>query len=66
VATPHAVWVRTSGELASLLDPATTRVVRRVGPEAGSGSIAVHGDDLWISAHDVSRVWRIPDAAEPS
>jgi hypothetical protein len=53
--------VRTSSELALRIDPATAAVTRRVGPAAGSGSVAIDGDSVWISAHDVTTVWRIAD-----
>ncbi|CAN5231674.1 hypothetical protein BH11ACT3_BH11ACT3_25720 [soil metagenome] len=51
------VWVRTSAELAVLIDPDTLKVVRRLGPSSGSGSIAIDGDGVWISAHDITTVW---------
>jgi virginiamycin B lyase len=66
-AVDGAVLVRTSDDLAVVVDPATARVVRRIGPPQGSGSIDLADDgSLWISAHDEFRVHRIPDLlAEP-
>jgi virginiamycin B lyase len=55
-----AVWVRTATELATAIDPATDDVVRVLGPEAGSGSIAVTPGAVWITAHDVRQVNRVP------
>jgi virginiamycin B lyase len=60
VATDDEVWVRTSGELAVAVDPATDRVVRRLGPAAGSGSVAVAGGAVWLTAHDTGTVHRVP------
>lgn len=60
-ASADAVWVRTSSGLAVRIDPLTATVTRRIGPAAGSGSIAIDGTSVWISAHDVTTVWRIDD-----
>jgi virginiamycin B lyase len=60
VATDDEVWVRTTGELAVAVDPATDQVVRRLGPAAGSGSVAVAGGAVWLSAHDSQTVHRVP------
>jgi virginiamycin B lyase len=58
-AGPEAVWIRTTAELAVKVDPATSKVVDAIGPGSGSGSIAVAGSVVWISAHDVTTVWRL-------
>jgi YVTN family beta-propeller protein len=55
-----AVWVRTQTELATAIDVATDEVVRVLGPAAGSGSIAVTPDAVWITAHDVRKIYRVP------
>ena len=47
-----AVWVR--------IDPRTNAVNARFGPPSGSGSVAADDDALWLTAHDVSSVWRMP------
>ena len=54
------VWARVSSWLVSKIDPATNEVVARYGPPAGSGSVAAGDDALWISAHDVDLVYRLP------
>jgi virginiamycin B lyase len=54
------VWARVSDTLVAQIDPATDRVVARYGPASGSGSVAADRKSLWISAHDVLRVWRVP------
>jgi hypothetical protein len=53
-------WARVSDALVAQIDPATNTVVARYGPEAGSGSVAADKDAVWISAHDVTTVWRVP------
>lgn len=55
-----SVWVRVSDTLVARIDPATDTVVERFGPPAGSGSVAADATAAWISAHDVSSVWRLP------
>jgi len=54
------VWARVSDSLVAQIDPATDEVVARFGPPAGSGSVAAAEDAVWISAHDVDTVWRLP------
>ncbi|WP_377644205.1 hypothetical protein [Oryzobacter terrae] len=54
------VWARTSDALVAKIDPATATVVARYGPAAGSGSVAADGSAVWISAHDVDAVHRLP------
>lgn len=54
------VWARVSDTLVAQIDPVTNRVVARYGPSSGSGSVAADRDAVWISAHDVLRVWRVP------
>ncbi len=55
-----SVWVRVSDSLIARIDPKTNRVVGRYGPPAGSGSVAADASAVWVSAHDVSSVWRLP------
>ena len=55
-----SVWVRASDELVARIDPATDRLVARIGKSAGSGSASAGDGYLWISAHDVAEVYRVP------
>jgi streptogramin lyase len=54
------VWFRGSDELVAQIDPKTGRAVRRIGPSKGSGSASAGSGQLWISAHDVATVYRVP------
>ena len=54
-----AVWVRANKFLVSEIDPKTNQVVRRFGPPSGSGAVRAGGGKVWISAHDVNKVWSI-------
>lgn len=54
------VWARVSDSLVAQIDPATDTVVGRFGPASGSGSVAADAATVWISAHDVNTVWRLP------
>jgi YVTN family beta-propeller protein len=55
-----AVWARVTSSLVAKIDPRSDSVVARYGLPAGSGSVAADGRAVWISAHDVSSVWRLP------
>ncbi len=55
-----SVWARTTEELATEVDAQTNEVVRVLGPPAGSGSVAVAGGMVWLTAHDVRTTYRVP------
>lgn len=55
-----AVWARVTSSLVVRIDPATNAATVAYGPASGSGSVAADDDALWVSAHDVSAVWRLP------
>ena len=59
-ASDGAVWVRVSDVLAAKIDPQTNKVIDRLGPPAGSGSVAIAENSVWITAHDVTSLWRVP------
>ena len=52
-----AVWVRGATVLLVVIDPATNQVTKRYGPSQGSGAVRAREGGVWISAHDVSRIW---------
>jgi virginiamycin B lyase len=54
------VWARGFGNLLTRIDPQTNSVVERYGPSSGSGAVIVGFGAVWISAHDVGTVWRLP------
>lgn len=54
------VWFRGSTQLVAQIDPKAGEVIRRIGKAAGSGSAAAGSGQLWISAHDVATIYRIP------
>jgi virginiamycin B lyase len=54
------VWARVSDALVAQIDPNTGTVKARYGTPAGSGSVAADDNSLWITAHDVDSVWRVP------
>jgi len=61
VATSDAVWVQANTYLGVEIDPATNTVLQRVMPAEGSGGIAIAGDGaVWITAHDVHKLYRTP------
>jgi DNA-binding beta-propeller fold protein YncE len=60
-ASEDAVWVRgTKDALAVRINPQANAVVDRLGPPAGSGGITITDTSVWITAHDVQSIWRLP------
>ncbi|MEO7664392.1 MAG: hypothetical protein ABIV26_04645, partial [Candidatus Limnocylindrales bacterium] len=56
------LWLRGSQTLLFKIDPVTNKIVARYGPSAGSGSVAADDRAVWITAHDILRIWRLePD-----
>ena len=61
------VWARGGGNpLLVRIDPQSFEVVETYGPPSGSGAVTVSDDAVWVSAHDIDRVWRLPLDAIPS
>jgi virginiamycin B lyase len=54
------LWFRGREALVAQVDPASGQVVRRIGAGEGSGSASAGSGQLWISAHDVAKLYRIP------
>ncbi len=54
-----SVWSRPSSSLVSQIDPATNRVVARYGPSSGSGGVAADAEAVWVTDHDVNKVYRL-------
>jgi DNA-binding beta-propeller fold protein YncE len=54
------VWVRAKGMLLQAIDPATNRIVDAYGPSAGSGAVRAGARFVWVTAHDVQKVWVLP------
>ena len=46
-----SVWLRASSELVAQIDPATDRVVARIGPSQASGGMDANEGHLWIADH---------------
>ena len=58
VATAEAIWVQANRYPGVEVDPATNEVVHQIGPDVGSGSVAVTDDGaVWITAHDISTLY---------
>jgi streptogramin lyase len=52
------LWLRGSRTLLFQIDPETNTIVGRFGPNSGSGGVAVDGEVIWVTAHDIATVWR--------
>ena len=55
-----SVWARGTDRLLTRIDPASNRVIERYGPSSGSGAVIVGAGAVWVSAHDIAAVWRLP------
>jgi len=55
-----SVWARVTSSLVTEIDPASNTAVARYGMPEGSGSVAADDGSVWITAHDVDAVYRIP------
>ncbi len=54
------VWVRSKiGRMLQSINPKTNTVERIYGPLNGSGAVRVAAGKVWVTAHDVNRVWVI-------
>jgi YVTN family beta-propeller protein len=54
------VWVRSKkGRMLQSIDPISNSVDRTYGPLNGSGAVRVAGAYVWVTAHDVNKVWVI-------
>jgi virginiamycin B lyase len=52
------IWVRTTNDqLVVAIDPFTNRIVARYGKPKGSGAVRFGDGRLWVSAHDVRKLW---------
>lgn len=58
------VWVRGSRMLLATIDPKSNRVVKQYEPSSGSGAVRVAGDLVWVTAHDIQKVWVLSAAKE--
>lgn len=54
-----SVWLRGSRTLLFRIDPTRNEIVERYNPPSGSGSVAVDDDAIWITAHDITTIWRL-------
>ena len=51
------VFVRAARTALSVVDPATDRVTARYGPPCGSGAVRANDRVVWVTAHDIQKVW---------
>jgi virginiamycin B lyase len=52
-----SIWVRGDKVLLVVIDPKTDKVVKHYGPPQGSGAVRAGDGKVWVSAHDVNKVW---------
>lgn len=51
------LFVRAKTSLLFVIDPSSNQVIRSYGPAAGSGAVRAEHGRVWITAHDIHRVW---------
>lgn len=54
-----SVWVRGTKVLLAVIDPKNNQVTKRFGPSMGSGAVRAGNGKVWVSAHDVNKVWSL-------
>ncbi len=54
-----SVWLRGSRTLLFRIDPSSNEIIERYTPSAGSGSVAADDVAVWITAHDITTIWRL-------
>ena len=54
------VFVRATRVLLSVIDPSNNNVIERFGPPAGSGAVRASDNGVWVTAHDIQKVWLLP------
>jgi len=59
------IWVRATKTFLSVIDSDSNAVLARYGPPAGSGGVSIGHGSVWLTAHDVQRVWRMDGGAVP-
>lgn len=57
------VWVRAKKNLLLKIDPKENKVVEIFGPPAGSGAVRAGHGAVWITAHDINKIWRLDPAS---
>ena len=55
-----SVWTRISDHLLARVDESSNQVTQFYDPASGSGSVAADDEAVWLSAHDVNSMWRLP------
>jgi virginiamycin B lyase len=53
------VWVRIKQQLMLVIDPNSNKVIKKFGPPAGSGAVRAGHGAVWITAHDINKVWML-------
>jgi virginiamycin B lyase len=54
------VWARGGEALLARIDPRSNKIIETYRPESGSGAAIVGYGAVWVSAHDIDTVWRLP------
>ncbi len=53
------VWVRAKKELLLVIDPKQNKIVEILGPPAGSGAVRASHGSVWVTAHDINKIWKL-------
>lgn len=55
-----SVWTRISDHLLARVDEFSNQVIQLYDPASGSGGVDADSKAVWLSAHDVNSMWRLP------
>jgi YVTN family beta-propeller protein len=55
-----SVWTRISDHLLARVVESSNQVTQFYDPASGSGGVAADDNAVWLSAHDINSMWRLP------
>jgi virginiamycin B lyase len=53
------VWVRAKKELLLVIDPKQNKVIEILEPPAESGAVRASHGSVWVTAHDINKIWKL-------
>ncbi len=55
------IYVRAKSPLLSVISAQTNTVSSVFGPPSGSGAVRIENGRVWVTAHDVNKIWVLPE-----
>jgi virginiamycin B lyase len=57
----NKIFIRGKKFMLSVIDASTNKVTSRFGPPAGSGAVRIENGRVWITTHDINKIWVIKE-----